>query len=289
MSPPYSLVSGLPITEGSTLWVKAEAFQASKPLILGRLKSGYDEAENPLEVQAIVARHLIRALNASYSLATRSQALENSFQDRVQEVSKRDEGLKKENASLHSENVGLKTENAGLKSEIEQLKARLLTLQREKEVQEQCIQMGERYDALNHRFTSLEGETEYVKEQQKRAQRISELSRKRADEALQKLKEVEDSVPLKVEEACRLREKEAIRQYHFSEDFRNEAGRDAAYCLCCFIRTYKDSNPLIVENYKDFIAGYDADWFTSCDLDAPLTPEEEEDEEAVPQEDEPAV
>ncbi|GAA0185604.1 hypothetical protein LIER_32892 [Lithospermum erythrorhizon] len=276
MSLPYSLVSGLSITEESNLWEKAEAFQASKPLILERLKSGYDE-ENPLEVQAIVARHLIRALNASYSLATRSHALESSFQDKVREVSKQNEGLL-------SENAGLKTENAGLKSEVEQLKARLLTLQREKrEVQEQFIQMGDRYDVLNQRFSSLEGETEYIKEQQKRAQRISELSRKRAEEALQKLKEVEDSLPIKVEEACQL------RQYHFSEDFRNEAGRDAAYCLCRFTRTYKDSNPLIVENYKDFIAGYDADWFSSCDLDAPLTPEEEEDEEVAPPEDEPAA
>ncbi|GAA0171951.1 hypothetical protein LIER_41253 [Lithospermum erythrorhizon] len=254
-SPPYSLASGLPITEGSTLSKKAEAFQASKPLILERVKKDYDEAENSLEVQAAIARHLIRTLNASYSLATRSQALENSFQSKLHEVSKLNEGLQDENAGLKSENAGLKSENASLKSENEQLKARLLTMQREKrEAQDQYIQMGER-----------------------------------ADEALQKLKEVEESVPFKVEEACRLREKEAIRQYQFSKYFRNEAGRNSAYCLCRFTRTYKDSNPLIVENYKDFIAGYNADWFASCDLEAPLTPEEEDDEEAAPPGDESAV
>ncbi|GAA0161884.1 hypothetical protein LIER_18100 [Lithospermum erythrorhizon] len=87
-----------------------------------------------------------------------------------------------------------------------------------------------------------------------RASLKSPASRKRADEALQKLKEVEESVPLKVEEACRLREKELIQQYHFSEDFRNEA-----------------------------------DWFASCDLEAPLTPKEEDDEEAAPPGDESAV
>ncbi|GAA0150604.1 hypothetical protein LIER_09512 [Lithospermum erythrorhizon] len=250
LSLPYSLASGLPITEGSTLWRKTEAFQASKPLILERVKKDFDEAENPLEVQATIARHLIRTPNASYSLATRSQALESTFQSKLQEVSKRNEGLKNENA-------GLRSENAGLKSEIEQLKARVLAMQREKrEAQEQCIQMGER---------------------------------KRADEELQKLKEVEESVPLKVEEACRLREKEAICLYHFSEDFRNEAGRDAAYCLCRFTRTFKDSNPLIVDNYKEFIAGYNADWFSSCDLEAPLTPDEEDDAEAAPPGDESAA
>ncbi|GAA0172780.1 hypothetical protein LIER_26535 [Lithospermum erythrorhizon] len=182
------------------------------------------------------------------------------------------------------------SENEGLKNENEQLKARLLSSQREKrEAQEQCIQMGEQYDLLNNRFARLEGETEYAKEQHKRAQRISEISKKRADEAMQKLNEVEEAVPLQIEEACCHRMKEAIRQYYLSEDFRNEVGKDAAYCLCRFARTIKDSNPLIVDNYKDFIKGYNADWFTSCNLEAPLTPDEEDDEEAALPEDDPAV
>ncbi|GAA0155027.1 hypothetical protein LIER_12851 [Lithospermum erythrorhizon] len=44
----------------------------------------------------------------------------------------------------------------------------------------------------------------------------------------------------------------------------------------------KVANPAIVENYRKFIQGYNEDWFTNCNLDAPLTPEEEDEEEAIP-------
>ncbi|GAA0170753.1 hypothetical protein LIER_24947 [Lithospermum erythrorhizon] len=74
LSLPFSLPSGLTITRGSSLWKKTEAFQASKSLILERVKKDFDEAEDLLEVQAAIARHLIRSLNGSYSLATRLHA-----------------------------------------------------------------------------------------------------------------------------------------------------------------------------------------------------------------------
>ncbi|GAA0169652.1 hypothetical protein LIER_24088 [Lithospermum erythrorhizon] len=50
-----------------------------------------------------------------------------------------------------------------------------------------------------------------------------------------------------------------------------------------------DANPPIVDNYKDFMKGYNADSFTSCNLDALLTPDEEDDEEAALPEDDSAV
>ncbi|GAA0165691.1 hypothetical protein LIER_21023 [Lithospermum erythrorhizon] len=39
--------------------------------------------------------------------------------------------------------------------------------------------------------------------------------------------------------------------------------------------------PITEDNYKEFITGYNADWFTSCNLEAPLTPDEEDDDEAT--------
>ncbi|GAA0143097.1 hypothetical protein LIER_03858 [Lithospermum erythrorhizon] len=143
-----------------------------------------------------------------------------------------------------------------------------------KEAQEKCIKGAERLDLFHNRFTRLEGENEGLNNKYKHAQLMAELSKKKADEATQRLKEVEEAIPNHIQEA--------VREYQFSEDFINEAGKDAAYCLCRFTNTYKEANPLIVEKYRDFIQGYNEDWLANCNLDAPLTPEEEDEENVIP-------
>ncbi|GAA0155234.1 hypothetical protein LIER_13005 [Lithospermum erythrorhizon] len=119
-----------------------------------------------------------------------------------------------------------------------------------KEAQEQCINEAKKLELLHSHHTRVEAEM------------MADFSKKRADETAQKLKAVEEAVPGQIEKA--------IRGYQFSKDFRREAGKDAAYCLCRFTRTYKEVNPAIVDNYCEFIQGYDKEWFTNCNLDAPL-------------------
>ncbi|GAA0179712.1 hypothetical protein LIER_30008 [Lithospermum erythrorhizon] len=107
----------------------------------------------------------------------------------------------------------------------------------------------------------------------------NELSKKRADDTALKLKEVEEAISGRIQEA--------IRDYQFSDDFRNEAGKDATYCLCRFTRTYKEANPAIEENYREFIQGYDEEWSAHCNLESPLTPEDEGEEDPFPEGDAP--
>ncbi|GAA0148745.1 hypothetical protein LIER_36788 [Lithospermum erythrorhizon] len=107
------------------------------------------------------------------------------------------------------------------------------------------------------------------------AQMMADFSKKRADETAQNLKAMEEAIPGQIEEA--------IRGYQFSEDFRREAGKDAAYCLCRFARIYKEVNPAVVDNYCEFIQDYDEEWFANYNLDAPITPEEEGEEEPLPE------
>ncbi|GAA0169299.1 hypothetical protein LIER_23817 [Lithospermum erythrorhizon] len=107
----------------------------------------------------------------------------------------------------------------------------------------------------------------------KNAQMMANFSKRKAEDTDQKLKAMEEAVPGQIAEA--------IRGYHFSKGFRREAGKDAAYCLCRFARTAKEVNPAIVDNDREFIQNYDEEWFAKCNLDAPLTPEEEDEEEPL--------
>ncbi|GAA0186306.1 hypothetical protein LIER_33594 [Lithospermum erythrorhizon] len=111
LSLPCSLPGGLRVTADSTLWKKQEVFQASRPLILERVATDFDEAHDPMEVQASIARYLIKktfplisissldlsiglnlafffqkALNASHSLARRSDALDNACAEAREEA-----------------------------------------------------------------------------------------------------------------------------------------------------------------------------------------------------------
>ncbi|KAG9155349.1 hypothetical protein Leryth_023403, partial [Lithospermum erythrorhizon] len=165
------------VAEGSTL-KKSEAFEASKPLILERVKRDFDKAQDPMEVLATIARYMIKSLNASYSLATVIKApgmLSNPKRGRWSEP------FCCQLQDISQQNEGLKGENDKLKGEADKLKALLLSMQREKkEAQEQCVQTAERYDLLNSRYSRLEGEAERLTGQYKMAQIMSEISKKKA-------------------------------------------------------------------------------------------------------------
>ncbi|GAA0154239.1 hypothetical protein LIER_37831 [Lithospermum erythrorhizon] len=97
------------------------------------------------------------------------------------------------------------------------------------------------------------------------------LAIKRASEVEDKAKAAEETLPHRIHAA--------IQAYQRSADYKLEVGNEAAYYLCHFNKTYKDLNPIMVANYKDFIQRYPKEWFTPLSLDAPLTSEAEEAEE----------
>ncbi|GAA0142898.1 hypothetical protein LIER_03697 [Lithospermum erythrorhizon] len=84
-------------------------------------------------------------------------------------------------------------------------------MQREnKEAQEQCIQDSEKLDLLHTRYTCLEAENERLNSKYKNAQLMAEFSKKKveedtqtADKATRKLKEVEEAIPGRIQEAIR--------------------------------------------------------------------------------------
>ncbi|GAA0142896.1 hypothetical protein LIER_03696 [Lithospermum erythrorhizon] len=56
---------------------EARRLPSYPPLILERLAKDFDDAHDPMEVQASIARYLIKALNASHSLSRRADTLDN--------------------------------------------------------------------------------------------------------------------------------------------------------------------------------------------------------------------
>ncbi|GAA0159095.1 hypothetical protein LIER_15961 [Lithospermum erythrorhizon] len=63
---PYTFPGGLKITADTTVWKKQDAFQALRPLILEHMATDFDEAHDPMEVQASVARYLIKGTLFSF-------------------------------------------------------------------------------------------------------------------------------------------------------------------------------------------------------------------------------
>ncbi|GAA0153926.1 hypothetical protein LIER_37766 [Lithospermum erythrorhizon] len=80
---PYTLRGGFQITEDSNLWKKSDAFRASHPLLLEWIRKDYNSIHNPLEVHGAVARHLIRAMNASYAIACSVDLLDDARERHV--------------------------------------------------------------------------------------------------------------------------------------------------------------------------------------------------------------
>ncbi|GAA0146386.1 hypothetical protein LIER_06358 [Lithospermum erythrorhizon] len=174
----------------------------------------------------------------------------------------------------------LQGENNRLKTtlDVDRLKTTLDVVQKEKrEAQEQCLKEAEKLKLLSSRHTRLEAENVGLTNKLKNAQMMADFSKRKAEDTAQKLKVAEKVLPGQIDEA--------IRDYHFTDGFRREAGKDAAYCSCRFSRTYKEGNPAIVDNYREFIQNYDEQWFANCNLSAPLTSKEENEENPLPEAD----
>ncbi|GAA0174556.1 hypothetical protein LIER_41738 [Lithospermum erythrorhizon] len=140
-----------------------------------------------------------------------------------------------------------------------------------KETTSQAMVEIKKHDALQARFTLLEGEHFDISQKLERLQLVHNQKTKKVGELEQKVKSAEEALPLQVQKA--------IFDYQRSDEFRLEARKEVAYCLCRFTKTYRDVNPFIVANYKDFIQEYPKEWFAHLDLSAPLTPLAEEEEE----------
>ncbi|GAA0166528.1 hypothetical protein LIER_21664 [Lithospermum erythrorhizon] len=255
--PPSSTPPGQDITEESTFWKKQDAFCATCPLLLERIRKDYDAIRDPLEIHGTVARHLIKALNPSHALACRADLLDDA---RV--------------VTCEKEMV-LQLQVTELKKENERLKVALnLAVKEKKEVTAQTLAEIKKQDLLQARFTKLEGEHFDISNKLQRLELVHSQTAKKISELEQRAKDAEEALPQRIEKA--------IYDYHCSEDFQVEVRKEAAYCLCHFAKTYKEVNPDIVANYLDFIQPYPEEWFAPSDLSAPLTPSPDEDEDEAP-------
>ncbi|GAA0157587.1 hypothetical protein LIER_14826 [Lithospermum erythrorhizon] len=94
---PYILPGGYEVTNKSKLG-KALDSRATHPLLLEEIGKPYVEYSDPLELQGVIAKHLVRAMNASHVLARRVDRLdvdlclspenERASQFKVQELEK---------------------------------------------------------------------------------------------------------------------------------------------------------------------------------------------------------
>ncbi|GAA0183048.1 hypothetical protein LIER_30530 [Lithospermum erythrorhizon] len=64
----------------------------------------------------------------------------------------------------------------------------------------------------------------------------------------------------------------AIEEYRASKAYQEDLGAEAAYCLCRFVKTFKDINPSMVAHYQEFTSEYPSHWFTSLDVNASYPP-----------------
>ncbi|GAA0144930.1 hypothetical protein LIER_05247 [Lithospermum erythrorhizon] len=184
---PYTLPGSCEVIEKSKLGTVLDAFRATRPLLLKGIGKPYEEFIDPLELQGVIAKHLVKATNASHVLARRVDRLDVD--------------------------VGLSRE-------------------------------GER--ASQFRVQELEKENEDLLRNQ---------------ETVYKEKKIATNS---------------------SEAFYEELGEETAYCLCHFVKTFKNVNPSMAAHYQEFISGYPSRWFSSLDINAPLSPMEGGESDAVP-------
>ncbi|GAA0172893.1 hypothetical protein LIER_26626 [Lithospermum erythrorhizon] len=113
---------------------KQDAFQASRPLILEWVAKDFDKAHDPMEVQASIARYLIK--DAFDNARAEAHGEERALRLQVQELVQKTEDLKGKN---------------------EKLKTSLVAAEKEKkEAQEKCIQEAEKLELLHTRYTRVE-------------------------------------------------------------------------------------------------------------------------------------
>ncbi|GAA0168403.1 hypothetical protein LIER_23127 [Lithospermum erythrorhizon] len=209
---PHTLSGGLEVTDTSKLGKALDAFHATHPLLLEEIGKTYEEYNDPLEIQGVIAKHVIRAMNASYVMACRLDCLDVDLRVRFENERAshfRMQELEKENEDYYGEKFDLSLKLSRLK-------------------------------------LSLSKET------------------KQANEAEQKALLAQESA------------NKAVQYYRGSETYQEDLGVEAAYCLCGFVKTFKEVNPSMVAHYQEFTSGYPSHWFTSLDINAPLSPMEGE-------------
>ncbi|GAA0171357.1 hypothetical protein LIER_25408 [Lithospermum erythrorhizon] len=211
--------------------------------MLEQIRKDYDTIREPLEIHGAVASDLIKALNASHALACRANLLENA----------RAEACDKER-TLQIQVAELTKENERLKFAI------TLIVKEKKEATAQTLVEIKKHDLLQAHFTRLEGEHFDISNKLQRLELVHIQMVKKVGELEPRAKDAEEAPPQRIEKA--------IYDYHRFEDFQVKVGKEAAYCICRFAKTYKEVNPDIVANYLDFIQPY----FKEEEDDAPPAP-----------------
>ncbi|GAA0172776.1 hypothetical protein LIER_26532 [Lithospermum erythrorhizon] len=133
---------------------------------------------------------------------------------------------------------------------------------------ERALNLKIQHDTLIESVTKLEGDNFDLSSKVKRLQLCLDRATKRANEAEEKAmvaQETDDAVTAQ-------RISEGIEAFKGSDEYALEVGKDAAYCLCRFEKSYKDVCPAIVDYFQDLIQHYPEDWFSHVDVRAPLSP-----------------
>ncbi|GAA0154197.1 hypothetical protein LIER_12251 [Lithospermum erythrorhizon] len=216
------------------------------------LPGGYEEYSDRLKLQGIIAKHLVRAMNTSHVLARRVDRLdvdiglnresERASQFKVHELEKENEDLLWNQETAYNEK---KTATKQALAEIAKCKD------------------------LEVKNVKLEGEKFDLSLKLSRLELSLNKATKRANKAEQKTLRAQESAD------------KVVGEYRSSKAYHDELGEEMAYFLCRFVKIFKDINPSLTDHYQEFINGYPSRWFSSLDINAPLSPIECEGNESA--------
>ncbi|GAA0187181.1 hypothetical protein LIER_34469 [Lithospermum erythrorhizon] len=160
---PFTLPNGFHVTEDSTLWKKSNSFHASRPILLEWIGKDFESFRDPLEIHGALTRHLTKVSSSSSAFSLlpciylfcvfihvgqECKLCYGSQGDHLDDA--REEGCENERA--------LQLLIKELKKENENLKVAFGAIYNEKkEVTVQAMAEIRKHDALQARFTRLEG------------------------------------------------------------------------------------------------------------------------------------
>ncbi|GAA0183485.1 hypothetical protein LIER_30886 [Lithospermum erythrorhizon] len=153
------------------------AFRATRPLLLEEIGKAHEDYNDPFEIQGSIAKHLIKATNASHVMARRLDRLDEEL-----DISRENE----RNSQFRVHELEKENEDLLWNQETTKNETKILSLSQET---------------------------------------------KRANEAEQKA--------LMAQESAR----KVVEEYRTSEAYHEELREETAYCLCLFLKTFKDVNP----------------------------------------------
>ncbi|GAA0174905.1 hypothetical protein LIER_28193 [Lithospermum erythrorhizon] len=247
---PYTFPGGYEVNNTSKLGKALDAFRVTRPLLLEEIGKPYEEYNDPLELQGVIAKHLVKDMNESHVLDRRVDRLdvdlglscesEMASRFKVQESEKENEDLLRNQENAYNKK----------KTSTEQA---LAEISKCKDLEAKNVQLeGGKFDlSLSRPELSLTKAT------------------KRAKEGDQKTLMAQESA------------NKAVDEYHASEAFHNNLEEETSYYLSHFVNTFKDINPSLVSYYQEFTSDYPPHWFFSLDINAPLSPLEGRGNESV--------